>query len=66
MVIFDGTNYHLVPNDVDLSAYLPLAGTTAMTGNIVWSGASGAKAGTNIVDGKGGTLDNVVVDAGTF
>lgn len=66
MVVFDGTNFHLVPNDVDLAAYVPLAGTTGMTGNIAWAGAANNKAGTNIVDGKGGTLDNVVVDAGTF
>lgn len=65
-LIFDGTNWHAVPNMVDLSAYVPLAGTNLMTGNIVWSGAANNKAGTVIFDGKGGTIDNVLLDCGTY
>ena len=64
--IFDGTNWHLIPNGVDLANYVPLAGTNLMTGSIVYSGAANSKAGTIIYDGKGGTLDAVLLDAGTY
>jgi hypothetical protein len=32
----------------------------------VWSGAANALAGTTILNGKGGTIDNVVLDMGTY
>ncbi len=65
-LLYDGAAWHVVANETDLSAYVPLAGTNLMTGNIVWSGAAGAKAGTTIIDGKGGTVDNVNLDCGTY
>lgn len=65
-MIFDGMNWHHIPNATDLSAYVPLAGTNLMTGAIVYSGAAGNKAGTVIYDGKGGTIDNVLLDCGTY
>jgi hypothetical protein len=37
-----------------------------MTGNIVWGGAAGTKKGTRIIDGKGGTIGEVVIDSGTY
>ena len=64
--IFDGTNWHLIPNGVDLANYVPLAGTALMTGAIVYSGAAGSKAGTIIYNGKGGTIDNVLLDMGSY
>jgi hypothetical protein len=65
-LIFDGTKWHHIPNGTDLNAYVPLAGTNLMTGSIVYSGAAGNKAGTVIYDGKGGTIDNVLLDCGTY
>lgn len=65
-IMFDGTTWHHIPNGTDLSAYVPLAGTNLMAGNIVWSGAANNKAGTTIIDGKGGTIDNVLLDCGTY
>jgi hypothetical protein len=58
--------FHHIANAVDMSAYVPLAGTALMTGAIAYSGAAGSKAGTIIYDGKGGTLDAVLLDAGTY
>jgi len=40
-VIFDGTNWHLIPAETDLASYLPLAGGT-MTGPIVLAAAPSA------------------------
>jgi hypothetical protein len=65
-LIFDGTSWHHVPNGTDLNAYVPLAGTALMTGAIVYSGAADNKKGTTIYDGKGGTVNNVVLDAATY
>lgn len=65
-MIFDGTNWYLLAETTDLSAYVPLAGTNLMTGNIVWTGAAGSKAGTTVFDAKGGTVDNVLLNAGTY
>jgi len=65
-MIFDGTTWYLLADTVDLSAYVPLAGTNLMTGNIVWTGAANNRAGVTILDGKGGTIDNVLLDAGTY
>lgn len=66
MMVFDGTAWHLVPNAQDMSAYIPLAGSNLITGNLVWTGAANAKAGTTIFDGKGGTVDSVLIDCGTY
>ena len=65
-LLFDGTKWHHIPNGTDLNAYVPLAGTALMTGSIVYSGAAGNKKGTVIYDGKGGTIDAVAIDCGTF
>jgi hypothetical protein len=65
-ILYDGTAWHVIANEVDLSAYVPLAGTNLMTGNIVWSGAAGGKAGATIIDGKGGSVDNVSINCGTY
>jgi hypothetical protein len=66
MLLFDGTKWHLVPNATDLTAYVPLAGTNNMAGNVVWAGAANSKAGTTIIDGKGGTADGLLIDCGTY
>jgi hypothetical protein len=67
-MVWDDTakKFHHIANAVDMSTYVPLAGTAAMTGNIVYSGAANNKAGTIIYDGKGGTIDNVLLDCGTY
>jgi hypothetical protein len=67
-MVWDDTakKFHHITNAVDMTAYVPLAGTAAMTGNIVYSGAANNKAGTVIYDGKGGTIDNVLLNCGTY
>lgn len=61
----DNKYYH-ISNAVDLTAYVPLAGTNGMTGNIVWSGVAGNKTGATIISGKGGAIDEIVIDGGNF
>lgn len=65
-MIYDGAKWYLLAETTDLSAYVPLAGTALMAGNIVWAGANTVKAGATIINGKGGTIDLVVIDGGTF
>jgi hypothetical protein len=65
-MIFDGTKWYLLADDTDLTAYVPLAGTALMTGAIVYAGAANSKAGTVIYDGKGGKIDAVAIDCGTW
>lgn len=65
-LLFDGTNWHVIPNETDLNDYIPLRGSNQITGNLVWAGAAANKAGVTIFDGKGGTIDNVVLDGGTY
>ncbi len=65
-LLYDGAKWYVLANEVDLAAYVPLAGTNLMTGNIVWSGVAGNKAGTTIIDGKGGSVNNVSINCGTY
>lgn len=48
------------------TAFVPLAGTSSMTGGIVWSGAPGAQAGNVVLSGKGGSITDVSLDLGTY
>lgn len=73
LIFFDGTNYHVVANETDLSAYLPLTGTTAakkMTGAAVVT--FDVPAGTGLVtridggDAAKSKLDNFTIDCGTY
>jgi hypothetical protein len=64
-MLFDGTNWHVIPNETDLEAYVPLAGTSpgkVVTGAINWAAG---QTGT-ILDGQGGVIDNVTVDGGGY
>lgn len=71
-LLFDGTNWHHVPNATDLNAYLALAGGTMADGAAVTfdtttaAGTAGGAASLAIINGAGGTVDNVVIDGGTF
>ena len=71
LMIWDGTAFHILALETDLSAYLQLAGGTMADGaGIIFdttTAAAGAGAATVIIiDGKGGSLKDVVVDAGTY
>ena len=60
------SKFHHIANAVDMTAYVPLAGTANMTGSVAWAGAAANKAGSTIIDGKGGTIDSVVIDGGAY
>lgn len=71
LVLFDGTNYHLITNNVNLANFLALAGGTMEDGaGIVFDTTAAANAGDAatqvVIDGQGGTIDNVVIDGGTY
>jgi hypothetical protein len=71
-MMWDGSAFHIMANEVDLSAYLPLAGGTMADGAAVAfdttaaQATPGGAAGLTIIDGDGGTVDNVVIDGGTW
>jgi hypothetical protein len=72
MMLFDGTNWHVVPNETDLNAYLALAGGTMADGagitfdTTTASGGTAGAASVTVIDGKGGSINNCVIDAGTY
>lgn len=67
LLISDGTKFHVVEHDVDLSAYLALSGgTMAANANVQWPGAVNAEAGNVLLNLKGGTIDNSLIDGGTY
>ena len=66
LMIFDGTKWYRVPNTTDLNAYVPLVGTNLMAGGLVWTGAAGSNAGNVVLDGKGGTVQDIAWDEGTY
>lgn len=76
LMIWDGTNFDLIPHTVDLSAYLPLAGTAVgrtMTSAAVVTfavpGGAAPAAPTVRIDGgdpSKSALDNFTLDAGVF
>jgi hypothetical protein len=62
MLVYDGTKWHIIPSSVDMSAYVPLAGTNSMAGKVLWS-----TAGTTVMlDLNGHAIANSLIDAGTF
>ena len=63
-VLFDGTNWHLLPNQTDLNDYVPKAGATTMAANAVWTFAPAS--GAVVQNFAGGALDGAVIDCGTF
>lgn len=65
-LIYDGTKWYAIADDTDLTAYVPLIGTALMTGPITYTGALNSRAGSVIYDGKGGTVDGVHLDCGTW
>jgi hypothetical protein len=72
ILIWDGTRFWVVPQELDLSAYLPLAGGTMADGAAIAfdtttaQGGAGGAASQTIIDGDGGTIDNVVIDGGAY
>ena len=65
-LLFDGTNWHHIPNSTDLNAYLALAGGTMADGAVITFDTTTGGAGTVILDGKNGKLKDVQVDAGNY
>jgi hypothetical protein len=65
--LYDGAAWHLIPNEVDLNAYLPLAGGTmaATTSKITWPTATAAAPETYL-ELAGGQISNGIIDAGIF
>jgi hypothetical protein len=65
--IYDGTTWYLLANELDLNAYLPLAGGTmaATTSRITWPAATAASPEIYL-DLSGGQISNGIIDAGTF
>ena len=71
LMIWDGATFHILALETDLSAYLQLAGGTMADGaGIIFdttTATAGAGAATVVViDGNGGSLKDVVLDAGTY
>lgn len=80
MAIFDGTDWHILAAEMDLSAYLELGGGQMLDGaKVAFDNATGKAlpAGTpaeitakvaamTILDGDGGYLDNVILDSGEY
>jgi hypothetical protein len=74
MLVMDGSgSYHVIANELDLSAYVSKAGDTMVAAaKLQWPGAAGtagtpgAEDGNVLLDLKGGTIDNAVIDCGTF
>lgn len=68
MVIFDGSKYHVVANDADLSAYVVKDNVNAMTAAATLSWTAPA-AKTVIIDGADGSkseIANVTINCGTY
>jgi hypothetical protein len=67
MVIWDGNNYNVLATEADLNAYVEKSGST-MSANaaINWPGAATAENGNVLLDLKGGTIDNAVINGGTY
>jgi hypothetical protein len=77
LAIYDGTSLHVLPQDSNLASYLPLAGGTMSDGaGIIFDttsartlpnpGTAPGAASVTVIDGNGGTVDNVVIDGGTY
>jgi hypothetical protein len=49
-----------------IAAYVPLVGTLALTGGLVWSGADGSRKGTTMLDGKGASMSGWAIDGGSY
>jgi hypothetical protein len=47
-------------------AYVPLGGTNALTGGLVWSGVDGSRKGTLMLDGKGASMSGWAIDGGSY
>jgi hypothetical protein len=60
-LIYDGTKWSIISNNVDLTGYLPLTGSADMTGAIEWTIAQTGE----VFNSNGGTI-SAVIDAGSF
>jgi hypothetical protein len=65
-LIFDGTNWHHIPNATDLNDYVPLDGATMHDGASLTFDITTGGAGTVVINGGGGNIDNAVIDCGTY
>lgn len=65
-LIYDGTNWHIVPNKTDLSSYLALSGGTMEDGAKVTFDVTTGGVGTVVLDLATGGIDNAVINCGTF
>lgn len=64
------SKFHHVSNAMSsgsgAGSFVPLAGTNQMSGEIAWAGAAGNQAGRAIISGKGGSINDAVIDSGTY
>ena len=60
-LIWSGTAWNIISNNVDLTGYLPLTGSSDMTGAIKWSAVQTGE----VFDTNGGTI-SAVIDAGQY
>jgi hypothetical protein len=60
-LIYNGTAWNLISNSVDLTGYLPLSGSAAMTGAIGW----GTVQTGEVMNTNGGVI-SAVIDAGGY
>jgi hypothetical protein len=68
LIIFDGTKYHLMPQESDLSGFVSKAGASAMANDAVltWTAPSTS---TTLLDGGDSTksqIDNFEINGGTY
>lgn len=80
ILLWDGTAFHVLALETDLTAYLALSGGTMTDGAKVTFDTTTAaalpettaaeiatkQAAMVVIDGAGGTIDNAVLDAGTY
>lgn len=66
VLLYDGTDWYVLPNTTDLTAYLALAGGTMSDGGSITFDTTTGGAGTVIIDGNNGALDNCRIDGGTY
>ena len=72
MLLFDGTNYHMLPQESDLTGFVAKAGANAIANDMVMTWTAPA-ALTTVLDGADATksqienfnIENCRLDAGT-
>ena len=68
LIVFDGTNYDVISNTVDLSAYVKLSGNNAMKADalLTWTAPATLTTLINGADASKSAIDNMTIDGGTY